>query len=96
MPEDVRNTGTSVRSAIASLRALNGLSVFVWTDSTLTSGATPLKAVHILELRAALAEVYQKLMRPLPTYTDPTIVAGQTVSKAAHVQELRSAVSALP
>ena len=85
-----------LRTAIASLRALNGLPTFTWTDLTLTPGTSPLQAVHILELRTALSEVYQGLLMAVPTYTDPTIVAGETVSKAAHVQELRNAVRALP
>ena len=85
-----------LRTAIASLRALNGLPAFTWTDLTLTPGTSPLQAVHILELRTALSEVYQGLLMAVPTYTDPTIVAGETVSKAAHVQELRNAVRALP
>ncbi|PYM34960.1 MAG: hypothetical protein DME15_07315, partial [Candidatus Rokuibacteriota bacterium] len=61
----------------------------------LTPGMTPLKAVHILELRFALNQVYQALRRPLPIYTDPTIVAGQTIFKASHIAELRIAVRAL-
>jgi hypothetical protein len=70
--------------------------VFTWTDPTLTRGTTPIKAVHIRELRTALNQVYQALGRALPAYTDSTIVAGQTTAKAAHIQELRTAVSALP
>jgi hypothetical protein len=55
-----------------------------------------LKAVHLMELRTALNQVYARLGRQAPAYTDPTIIPGQTPSKAAHVQELRNAVSALP
>jgi hypothetical protein len=61
---------------------------------SVTMSAT-LKAVHILELRTALNQVYQALRRASPTYTDPTITVGLTTAKAAHVQELRNAVSAL-
>ena len=42
-----------------------------------------LKAVHILELRTALNQVYQALRRASPTYTDPTITVGLTTAKAA-------------
>jgi hypothetical protein len=81
---------TELRSAIDSLRALNGLPAFTWTDSTLTPGTTPVSAVHVLELRTALDEVYQVLGRPSPVYTGPTIVAGQPIA-ALDVSELRAA-----
>jgi hypothetical protein len=80
---------------IDSLRAVNNLSLFAWTDLTLTPGETPFKAVHLLELRTALNEVYQVLGKPLPTYTNTTIVARQTVLGALDIDELRSAVQAL-
>ena len=55
-----------------------------------------IRAIHIVEMRSALGQVYTRLGRTLPAYTDPTIVPGQTVSKAAHIQELRAAVTAVP
>jgi hypothetical protein len=86
---------TELRSAINAARARNALAAAVWTDPTLSAGATMIKAVHILELRTALNQVYTKRGLALPVYTDPTLAAG-TTSKAAHIQQLRNFVSALP
>jgi hypothetical protein len=83
---------TELRTRVAALRAGRGLSVYSFTDPTLTS-AIQVKAVHIVELRAALADVYQSLQQTAPTYTDNSL-SGVAV-KAVHVQELRSAVIAV-
>ena len=61
----------------------------------LTPGATPIKGVHLTELRAALAAAYSAAGRAAPTYTDPLLAAGATAIRAAHLMELRAAVAAL-
>jgi hypothetical protein len=52
------------------------------------------KAVHIMELRAALANVYSAASITAPVYTDSTVDPGVTI-KVAHFAELRAAVAAL-
>ena len=61
----------------------------------LTPGVTPIRRVHLTELRVALDEAYAAAGRPAPDYTDPMVTAGETVIKASHVMELRAAVAAL-
>ena len=58
----------------------------------LTPGVTPVRSVHLTELRAALDAVYDAAGRPRPNYTDAVVTAGVSVVKAAHVTELREAV----
>jgi subtilisin-like proprotein convertase family protein len=86
---------TELRSAINTLRAVNGRAAFAWTDPTLTAGSTAAKKVHLDDLRTALTQAYQAAGQSAPSYTDPTIVAQQTMIKASHISELRTAVRAL-
>ncbi|MDE2180270.1 MAG: FG-GAP repeat protein, partial [candidate division NC10 bacterium] len=86
---------TELRSAINTLRAVNGLAAFAWTDATLTVGTTPAKKVHLDELRTALGQAYQAAGQAAPSYTDPTLVAGSTRIKASHISDLRAAVRVL-
>ena len=51
-----------------------------------------MKAVHLTELRSALAAAYAAAGRTAPDLTDPTIVAGSTSIRAVHIKELRDAV----
>jgi len=42
-----------LRSALAAAYAALGRRVPSWTDATPTAGATPIRAAHLMELRAA-------------------------------------------
>jgi len=53
------------------------------------------KAAHLSDLRAAVAEAYQSAGQTPGAYTDPTIVGATTGIKAAHVSELRNNARAL-
>lgn len=66
-----------------------------WTDPVLTPGATPVRRIHLTELREALDAAYDAVARRRPSYTDATVTAGATVIRAAHLTELRTAVEAL-
>ena len=83
-----------LRARIDALRRKAGLAVYVWTDPALIAGATPVKVVHLTELRTALDEAYVAAARPAPVYDDAA-VAGGTGIRAAHLMELREAVAAL-
>ena len=78
-----------------ALRTGAGLAAFRWTAPTLTAGVTPVRLVHLTELRAALDHVYTAAGRPRPTYTDAAVTAGATLIKRAHLMELRAAVATL-
>jgi hypothetical protein len=58
-------------------------------------GVTPVKRVHLTELRDALAAAYEAAGRRRPTYTDSIVTAGMTAIKAVHVVELRDAILAI-
>ena len=60
----------------------------------LVPGITPIKAIHLTELRTALNGAYLAVGRTRPTYTDPTVRAGLII-KGIHLSELRSSVRAL-
>ena len=60
---------------------------FAWTD-TLTAGATPIRKVHVDELRTAIAAKMAAFGFPAPTWTDPTITAGATLIRAVHMTEM--------
>ena len=65
-----------LRARIAALRAGEGLSTVRWTDPVLTIGVTPIKGVHLTELRRALDAVYESVGRPRPNYTDGRVQRG--------------------
>jgi hypothetical protein len=62
-----------------------------FTDDPLLSGITPIKTLHILELRTAINAA--RVMRGLlpVVFTDPALAAGQAI-KAVHISELRAAL----
>ena len=65
---------------------------FGWADPVLRPGVTPVRLVHLLELRSTLAEAYADARRPAPAWTDASPMAGTTPIQATHLMELRAAV----
>jgi sugar lactone lactonase YvrE len=65
---------------------------FVFTDPTLTASTTLIRAVHVQQLRSAVAALRRIAPLAVYSFTDPG-VSGTPV-RAAHVTELRSALSA--
>jgi hypothetical protein len=84
---------TELRTRIDALRERFGASTFTWTDSSLVG--VIVKAVHLAELREALAGAYAAANQSAPSYTDATVSAGGTLIRAVHIAELRTAVTAL-
>ena len=75
--------------------SVNDGSALLWTiftDEPLTAGLTPVKALHITELRARIDTQRAGLSLPGVTWTDASLAAGVTTAKAQHVVEMRSAV----
>lgn len=86
---------TEMRQAIDSLRARFGLSVALWTDSSIVAGVTLVKAVHLTEMRSALDAVYAATHRTVPTYTYATLTGGATIITSVDIAELRAAILAV-
>jgi hypothetical protein len=80
-----------LRRAIDELRTRASLGTFPWTDSTLETGTTMVRAVHLVELRTALEQVYVNDGRTPPSHTTATLGSGTTIS-ATDIAELRAAV----
>jgi hypothetical protein len=88
---------------IYRVRARNSTGVSDWsrdpattilfTDPTLVVGVTGTKAVHLSELRQAVAAMRTAAGLGVFTWTDDPIVAQSTLIKAAHVSELRTALA---
>jgi hypothetical protein len=85
---------SELRTASTLLRLLRGLAPIAWTDDPLLPGITPVRAVHLTELRAALVPARDAVGAGVTLAADP-IVAGQTPVSAAHLAELRLALEGL-
>jgi hypothetical protein len=68
--------------------------LLTFTDDLLTAGATPVKAVHVLELRTAINASRVANGLPLFTFTG-TLTPRTTVISALHITELRMALNEL-
>ena len=63
-----------------------------FTDDPLVPGVTPVRAVHLLELRARIDALRRRAGLPAFGWTDAQVVPGVTPARAAHLLELRSAL----
>jgi subtilisin family serine protease len=63
-----------------------------FTDDPLIAGATPVRALHITELRARIDTQRARVALEPVIWTDDSLVAGVTTAKAQHLLEMRSAV----
>jgi hypothetical protein len=59
---------------------------------TLVPGTTPVRAVHVLDLRAAVDTLRGRHGLPAFAWTDPVLTAGVTPMRFAHLTELRAAL----
>ncbi len=81
-----------LRTAINTLRARYGLTVFDWTDPNLVPGTTAVKVVHVTDLRSALQDVYLAARLTPPAYS--TISTASPINAQA-INEVRLAVKAI-
>src|SRR6185503_20817808 len=63
-----------------------------FTDDPLTVD-TQVKAVHITELRVAVANLRAQVGLPVFTFTDATVTPNVTLIRAIHITELRTALN---
>lgn len=82
---------TELRQSVNAVRSVAGLSAASWTDTSLPG--TPIKAVHVQELRDKLAEALTALSVNQTAYTDAVLTPGTTVVKKVHIDELRQRAS---
>ena len=66
-----------------------------FTDHPIVLGATPIKAVHFIELRERIDALRLRNRLAAFPWTDPTLVAGVTPVRRVHLTELRSALAAV-
>src|SRR5574337_1250029 len=65
----------------------------VFTDPTLTARSTPIKAVHVTELRSAINTLRAVNSLSAFSWTDSTLTVGSTPAKKVHMDELRQALN---
>jgi len=87
----VRATNSTAASAFSNS---DFVTTFVYTDNPLAAASTPIRAIHITELRQAVDAIRVAVGLSAGTYTDLVIQPGLTVVRAIHVQELRTQVNA--
>ena len=86
---------TELRVYVDSLRLRCGLDLFPWTDAEIVRNVTPVKALHVNELRGALSGAYEACDTAAPLWSDRAPASGVPI-RAAHFAELRDAVVAAP
>lgn len=59
-----------LRLRIDALRSGRGLEPFTWTDEAVEPGVTPVRAVHLTELRQALGAAFDAAGQRRPDYAD--------------------------
>ena len=89
----VTNPFGSVNSNTAAVAVTYTDATHTFTDPTLTTGLTLIRAVHIVELRTRTNAVRVANSLPAIQWTDPTLTPGGTMIKGVHVNELRSAIT---
>ena len=91
--QSVSLSSTDAQNAASSATARSfTYAVPAWTDPSLVAGETPIRAVHMTELRAAIDNV--RAYYGMAAYSWTTITAGVTglAGWTSHVQELRTAI----
>jgi hypothetical protein len=93
---------TAGTSYLYQVRAINGnfgpassnelATTILFTDPTITPGVTPLRKVHMTELRTAVNAVRALAALPAATFTDPDLTG--VAPKPVHFTELRTALNA--
>jgi M6 family metalloprotease-like protein len=64
-----------------------------FTDSILTGGVTPIKAVHIVDLRTAIETLRNRLSLGAFAWMDTTLTPGSAPVKRQHLLDLRTALN---
>jgi glucose/arabinose dehydrogenase len=81
---------TAFRSVTATFTTTSG---GTFTDDPLVVAGTPIKAIHLTELRVAIDRARARASLAAFAWTDPVIVPGVTSIMAVHVAEMRTALA---
>jgi V8-like Glu-specific endopeptidase len=84
-----------MRMKVNALRSARGIAAAVWTDASLTASSTVIKAIHLQEIRDALAVVYSYDQAAVPAYTNAANAAGSPI-RVIDIIETRAAIVARP
>ncbi len=63
-----------------------------WTDPTISTGSTLIRAAHLSDLRAAVSNAWMFRGLGAPSWTDATLSTGTTMIRPVHITELRTKV----
>jgi uncharacterized delta-60 repeat protein len=87
-------SATTIRNHIGRLvpLAVPGGTPTPFTDPSLAAGVTPIRTVHIAELRTRVDALRVKDGLSAYAWTDATLVAGHAKIRAVHITELRAAL----
>ena len=81
---------TAFRTVTATFTTTSGGS---FVDDPLIANSTPIKAIHLTELRLAIDQARARRALSGTAWVDPMIVPGVTSVKAVHVTQMRTALS---
>jgi hypothetical protein len=81
---------TAFRTVTATFTTTSGGS---FVDDPLIANSTPIKAIHLTELRLAIDQARARRALSTTAWVDPVIVPGLTSVKAVHVTQMRTALS---
>lgn len=77
----------------SAFSAIDPMTTFVFSDDPLSACPTPVRALHITQLRTAVNLVRAGVALPAFSFTDPTLTTSSTI-RGFHVNELRTALGA--
>jgi hypothetical protein len=83
------NAGGTADSASATVQVV---AYWPFADNTLTAGITPIRAVHVTELRYRIDSQRARFGLANAVWTDPALSPDSTAIKAVHIAEMRTAL----
>jgi len=89
------NTNPVCMVTMSTTQAATATFARVFTNAPLVAGTTPVRAAHLLELRAAIDTLRMWRGLSIVAWTDPVLTPGVTVVRAVHIIQLRSALDAV-
>ncbi|RTE09296.1 fibronectin type III domain-containing protein [Paenibacillus whitsoniae] len=92
-----KRTIDDLRTKVNAIRQARGLAAAAWTDTSIqdwTNGAsaTNVRAVHLIELRQAITDIYTVLSTAAPSWAPDTVIDTTKNRKGQHWLDLRTAL----